>query len=112
MFYLFSLLMIVLGLGGLLIHFFKDKNKNRSLGLLNVHKHSLSEAANQDDASHVETILIKSSRLISIASLLDKNVLLKMLTVVTLGGILFLLSISGVLQVSMNVLLICLLILS
>ncbi|MCW2488706.1 type II secretion system F family protein [Candidatus Symbiopectobacterium sp. NZEC127] len=112
MFYLFSLLMIVLGLGGLLIHFFKDKNKNRSLGLLNVHKHSLSEAASQDDASHVETIMIKSSRLISIASLLDKNVLLKMLTVVTLGGILFLLSISGVLQVSMNVLLICLLILS
>ncbi|MBG6243795.1 secretion system protein [Candidatus Symbiopectobacterium sp. 'North America'] len=112
MFYLFSLLMMVLGLGGLLIHFFKDKNKNKSLMLLNVYKHSLNDTENQDNASHVETILIKSSRLISIASLLDKNVILKMLTVVTLEGVLFLLNISGILQVSMNVLLICFLILS
>lgn len=112
MFYLFSLLVMVLGLSGLLINFLKHKNKNRSLALLNVHKHSFNETAFQDDTSHVETILKKSSRLISIASLLDKNVLLKMLTVVTLGGVLFLLSISGVLQVSMNVLLLCFLILS
>ncbi|MGL9720942.1 type II secretion system F family protein [Symbiopectobacterium sp.] len=112
MFYLFSLLMMVLGLGGLLIHFFKDKNKNKSLMLLNVYKHSLNDTENQDNASHAEKILIKSSRLISIASLLDKNVILKVLTVVTLGGVLFLLNISGILQVSMNVLLICFLILS
>ncbi|MGL9750725.1 MAG: CpaF family protein [Symbiopectobacterium sp.] len=55
-----------------------------SLMLLNVYKHSLNDTENKDNASHVETILIKSSRLISIASLLDKNVILKMLTVVTL----------------------------
>lgn len=112
MFYLFSLLMMVLDLGGILIHFLKDKNKNKALMLLNVYKHSRNDTENQDHASHVEKILIKSSRLISIASLLDKNVILKMLTVVTLGGVLFLLNISGILQVSMNVLLICFLILS
>ncbi|MBG6242169.1 MAG: type II secretion system F family protein [Candidatus Symbiopectobacterium sp. Dall1.0] len=112
MFYLFSLLMMVLGLGGILIHFLKEKNKNKALMLLNVYKHSRNDTENQDHASHVEKILIKSSRLISIASLLDKNVILKMLTVVTLGGVLFLLNISGILQVSMNVLLICFLILS
>ncbi|WP_440864850.1 type II secretion system F family protein [Symbiopectobacterium purcellii] len=112
MFYLFSLLMMALGLGGILIHFLKGKNKNKSLMLLNVYKHSLNDTETQDNASHVENILIKSSRLISIASLLDKNVILKMLTIVTMGGALFFLNISGILQVSMNVLLICLLILS
>lgn len=112
MFYLFSLLMMVLGLGGILIHFFKDKNKNKALMLLNVYKHSRNDTENQDHASHVEKILIKSSRLISIASLLDKNVILKMLTFVTLGGVLFSLNISDILQVSMNFLLICFLILS
>ncbi|MGG2143506.1 type II secretion system F family protein [Symbiopectobacterium sp. RP] len=112
MFYLFSLLMMVLGLGGIFIHFLKDKNKNKALMLLNAYKHSRNDTENQDHASHVEKILIKSSRLISIASLLDKNVILKMLTVVTLGGVLFLLNISGILQVSLNVLLICFLILS
>lgn len=112
MFYLFSLLMMALGLGGILIHFLKGKNKNKSLMLLNVYKHSLNDTETQDNASHVEKILIKSSRLISIASLLDKNVILKMLTIVTMGGVLFFLNISGILQVSMNILLICLLILS
>ncbi|MGX8941412.1 type II secretion system F family protein [Symbiopectobacterium sp. Eva_TO] len=104
--------MMVLGLGGILIHFFKDKNKNKALMLLNVYKHSRNDTENQDHASHVEKILIKSSRLISIASLLDKNVILKMLTFVTLGGVLFSLNISDILQVSMNFLLICFLILS
>ncbi|MCW2480009.1 type II secretion system F family protein [Candidatus Symbiopectobacterium sp. NZEC135] len=112
MFYLFSLLMIALGLGGFSIHYLKDRNKNKSLALLNVHKHLLTEKVNQDDISHIETILIKSSRLILITALLDKNVILKMLTAVTLGGMLFLLNVSGILQVSVNVLLICFLILS
>ncbi|WP_291968543.1 type II secretion system F family protein [Candidatus Symbiopectobacterium sp.] len=103
---------MVLGLCGILINFLKDKNKNKSLMLLNVYKHSRNDTEHQDHASHVENILIKSSRLISIASLLDKNVILKMLTVVTLGGVLFLLNISGILKMSMNVLLICFLILS
>lgn len=112
MFYLFSLLMIVLGGGGVLIHFLKGKNKNRSLVLLNVHKQSLNGMVNQDDASHVETILIKSSRLIFIAALLDKNVILKMLTIVTLGGGVFILNMSGMLQFSVNILLLCSLMLS
>lgn len=112
MFYLFSLLMIVLGLGGFLIHYLKDKNKNKSLALLNSHKHLLNERVKQDEVSHVETILIKSSRVILITALLDKNVILKMLTLITLGGIVFILNMSGLFQASMNALLICFLILS
>lgn len=112
MFYLFSLLLIVLGLCGILIGSLKGNNKNRSLVLLNVHKQSLNKTANENNISHVETILIKSSRWIFITTLLDKNLVLKLLTIVMLGGILFLLNTTGFFQLSMNILLICFLMLS
>lgn len=107
MFYLFSLLMIVLGLSGIILHVFKKNRKEKILNLLNSHRISLDAAEGMDGISHVETLLKKSSRLISLTTVLDENIFFKVLISIVFGVVLFLLSVMGVFSMTLDVIFIC-----
>lgn len=107
MFHLFLLLMIVLGLGGLIFDFLKKSRRRKTLNLLHSERSLLNNIENNNAISHVEVLLKKSSRMISLATLLDKNIMLKISSIALFcGGVLFS-DISGLFPMTMNTIALC-----
>lgn len=95
MFYIFAALLIAIGLGGLIITLQRQQRRNKFFYLLDASKQFQQSAGEQDDTSQMERILKRTSRLVSLSAMLDKNIVAKAITVVVLAAIVFFIDASG-----------------
>jgi tight adherence protein C len=89
------LIVFMIGAGGMISTFLRTARRRKVRRLLEMNSHEgFSRSQASDDTTPVEKILTRTSRLVFISSMLDKNVIAKAVIVSTLVAILFLLNVT------------------
>lgn len=89
------LIIFMIGAGGIISTFLRTARRRKVRRLLEMNSNDgFSRSQSSDDTTPVEKILTRTSRLVFISSMLDKNVIAKAVIVSTLVAILFLLNVT------------------
>lgn len=105
MFYIMMLLLVMLGLGGMLYSWSQQARRKKLYRLLEMNSFQQQDIVRRDDTSPVERILKKSSKLVSLTAMLDKNIMAKAIAFIVLSLMLLVLDISGIYAMSRDIML-------
>lgn len=108
MVYIIALLLLTLGVGGVTRAWIQKRRREDIYRLLDVSGQQ-SKLTAPDKTTPVERIMKKSSRLISLSAMLDKNIMAKGVAAAFLTLLLVIINITGVYAISQDVLLLCVL---
>lgn len=109
MLYMIILALLMAGVGGVVHALVQKSRKDKLYQLLTINSTQQQDTNIQDDISPVERVLKKTSRLVSLTAMLDKNIMAKGIIFSSLLVILFLLDATGVYKMETDMLLLCIL---
>lgn len=109
MLYIIILALLMAGVGGVVHALVQKSRKDKLYQLLTINSAQQQDTNIQDDISPVERVLKKTSRLVSLTAMLDKNIMAKGIIFSSLLLILFLLDATGVYKMETDMLLLCIL---
>ncbi len=109
MLYIIILALLMAGVGGVVHALVQKSRKDKLYQLLTINSAQQQDTNIQDDISPVERVLKKTSRLVSLTAMLDKNIMAKGIIFSSLLVILFLLDATGVYKMETDMLLLCIL---
>lgn len=95
MLYIITALLMSVGLGGFFITLKQQQRRNKIFHMLDTSRNPQQSSGEQDDTSQIERILKRTSRLVSLTAMLDKNIAAKAIAVIIMVFIIFLIDISG-----------------
>lgn len=104
MFYIMMLSLVILGFGGIFYTWSQKVRRKKIYRLLEMNNFQQQDLVRQDDITPVERILKKSSKLVSLTAMLDKNIMAKALAVTVLS--LLLLDINGTYAMTWDIMLV------
>ncbi|MRT58501.1 type II secretion system F family protein [Enterobacteriaceae bacterium RIT693] len=110
MYIIIIVVMLLLGIGGLLISRMRQAKRTKIFSQLDAALNAMQDMNEQNDSSQVERALKKTSRLVSLSAMLDKNVMAKAIVATVSTVILFISNAAGIYEMSADIMIICILV--
>lgn len=110
MYIIIIVVMLLLGIGGLLISRMRQAKRTKIFSQLDAALNAMQDMNEQNDSSQVERALKKTSRLVSLSAMLDKNVMAKAIVATVSTVILFISNAAGIYEMSADIMIISILV--